>query len=114
MYAYAHSSGYEYAHARRNTYPQSRRRVEVVQSLADLDTPNGRLAFISFSVRHLFRTTYERADELSVGALVNYLNVAMPADKHEDFDVQEVTRAAATLAKSGVLVQEGDRLRPRD
>ena len=45
---------------------------------------------------------------------MNYLNAAMPADKHDDFDVQEVTRAAATLAKSGVLVQEGDRLRPRE
>lgn len=72
------------------------------------------MAFISASVEHLFKTTYDRGDELSVGALVNYLNAAMPADKHDDFDVQEVTRAAASLAKTGVLVLEGDRLLPRD
>ena len=95
------------------SYSHSRSQQPIQQSrLADLDSSGGRLAFISSSVQHLFRTTYEYADELSIGALVNYLNAAMPADKHEDFDVQEVTRAAASLAKSGVLIQEGDRLRP--
>ncbi|KAI5120185.1 hypothetical protein M0805_002653 [Coniferiporia weirii] len=111
-HGHGHGHGYDRAHVRGQTY--SRRRVEIPHGLADLDTPNGRLTFISTSVRYLFRTTYERADELSIGALVNYLNAAMPTDKHEDFDVQEVTRVVSSLAKSGELVQEGDRVRLRD
>ncbi|KAJ7622045.1 hypothetical protein FB45DRAFT_870282 [Roridomyces roridus] len=46
-------------------------------------------------------TTYEPAhDRLSISALLTYLNTAMPADKHEDFDTGEVVRAAAALAQA--------------
>lgn len=48
---------------------------------------------------------------MSVVSLVNYLNAAMPADKHEDFDVPEVTKTAVALQDKGVLVLEGDMLR---
>ena len=41
-----------------------------------------RLEFASRSVRHLFRTAYARSDELTIAALVVYLNAAMPPDKH--------------------------------
>ncbi|KAL5530990.1 hypothetical protein ACEPAG_3866 [Sanghuangporus baumii] len=108
---------HEYDHVRRTSREYSHSRSQPIvrpPPLADLRTASGRLSFISASVQHLFKTTYDRSDELSIGALVNYLNAAMPADKHDDFDVQEVTRAAASLAKTGVLLQEGDRLRPHD
>lgn len=134
-----HGHSHACSDIRSSHHPQnsnSRRYKEPAVRLADLDTASGRyvfafspfpdqnsllkgicclrLSFISSSVRHLFRTTYERGDELTIGALVNYLNAAMPQDKHEDFDVQEVTRATASLVKSGAIVQEGDLLRPRD
>lgn len=44
--------------------------------------------------------------------LVNYLNAAMPLDKHEDFDVPEVASAVKALSDRGVLVVEGDSVRP--
>lgn len=117
-HGHGHGHGSQvYSNVRGSHYSQAasaRRYKDAPARLADLDNPTGRLSFISSSVRHLFKTTYERGDELTIGALVNYLNAAMPTDKHEDFDVQEVTRAAASLAKSGTLVQEGDLLRPRD
>ncbi|KAE9394749.1 hypothetical protein BT96DRAFT_978383 [Gymnopus androsaceus JB14] len=62
--------------------------------LADLDSPAGRKHFVSHSIAYLFQTTYDcspcSADELSISALVAYLNAAMPMDKHEDFDTSEV------------------------
>lgn len=60
---------------------------------------------------HLFATTYEASDDLSVSALLTYLNAAMPADKHEDFDTAEVARAVSALAERGRLRFEGDVLR---
>ncbi|EJD00255.1 uncharacterized protein FOMMEDRAFT_148505 [Fomitiporia mediterranea MF3/22] len=110
QYEYVRRQPHDYHHGRGSH--QSRQRAEDTSAKAELRSASGRLAFISTSVEHLFKTTYDHGDELSIGALVNYLNAAMPADKHDDFDVQEVTRAAAALAKTGVLVQEGDRLRP--
>ena len=65
-------------------------------------------SFIAHSVRYLFRTTYERTDELNIAALVNYVNAAMPIDKHEDFDTAEVAKAVASLNSRGVLILEGD------
>lgn len=79
--------------------------------LANLDTPHGRLDFTYRSVRYLFKTTYERTDELTIAALVTYLNAAMPPDKHEDFDTAEVTKAAMTLHERGYCAFEGDVLR---
>ncbi|KAF7330209.1 GLTP domain-containing protein [Mycena venus] len=79
-------------------------RRAVPASLADLDSPGGRQAFIFASVEYLFRTTYEGSDDMSIPALLTYLNAAIPADKHEDFDTNEVLRAASAIA-----IHEGDR-----
>ncbi|KAF9474112.1 hypothetical protein BDN70DRAFT_936904 [Pholiota conissans] len=79
--------------------------------LADLDSPAGRKHFVQTSLTHLFSTTYESTDELSISALLTYLNAAMPADKHEDFDTTEVARAVAALAERGRVVFEGDVVR---
>lgn len=49
-----------------------------------------RARFVVGSVYHLRTTTYEADDELTIHSLVSYLNLAMPVDKHEDFDVREV------------------------
>jgi len=79
--------------------------------LADLDSPLGRLEFAFRSVRYLFKSTYEGGDDLTIAALVTYLNAAMPPDKHEDFDTAEVTKAATALHEKGHFVFEGDVLR---
>ena len=63
---------------------------------------------MSRSIRHLFRITYERSDELTIAALVTYLNAAMPPDKHEDFDTTEVTKTAKLLRERGEFFFEGD------
>ncbi|KAJ7215051.1 hypothetical protein GGX14DRAFT_696581 [Mycena pura] len=82
--------------------------------LADLDSPSGRRGFVWASVEYLFRTTHEASDDLSVSALLAYVNAAMPTDKHEDFDTGEVARAAAALAARGrSFVLEGDMIRVR-
>ena len=70
-----------------------------------------RVEFVSRSIRHLFRITYERSDELTIAALVTYLNAAMPPDKHEDFDTAEVTKAMTALHERGAFVFEGDVIR---
>ncbi|KAI0793704.1 hypothetical protein C8Q74DRAFT_1346610 [Fomes fomentarius] len=79
--------------------------------LANLDSPSGRLEFVSRSIRHLFRITYERSDELTIAALVTYLNAAVPPDKHEDFDTAEVTKTMTALHERGAFVFEGDVIR---
>lgn len=71
----------------------------------------GSVAFVSHSVQHLFKTTYEHSDELTIAALVTYLNAAIPPDKHEDFDTTEVTKTAMILSERGELSFEGDVLR---
>ncbi|KAJ7732359.1 hypothetical protein DFH07DRAFT_871080 [Mycena maculata] len=88
-------------------------RRAVPATLADLDSPGGRRAFVFASVEYLFRTTYEASDDMSVSALLAYLNAAMPADKHEDFDTGEVARAAGALAarEKERFALEGDMLR---
>ena len=48
---------------------------------------------------------------MTIESLVNYLNAAMPTDKHEDFDVTEVTKAASSLARAGSLVLQGNLVR---
>lgn len=63
------------------------------------------------AVSHLFSSTYEPSDELTIASLVTYLNAAMPPDKHEDFDTAEVTKAAMALQARGQFVLEGDVLR---
>ena len=67
--------------------------------------------FVAKSVRYLFKTTYERTDDLTIATLVTYLNAAIPLDKHEDFDTTEVTKAAAAISERGDYVLEGDVLR---
>ncbi|KAI0766129.1 hypothetical protein BD413DRAFT_571558 [Trametes elegans] len=85
--------------------------VAIPPKLADLDSPAGRLEFVSRSIRHLYRVTYERSDELTIAALVTYLNAALPPDKHEDFDTAEVTKAATALHERRTFVFEGDVVR---
>lgn len=72
----------------------------------------GRLDFVARSIRHLFRITYAREDELTIAALITYLNAAMPPDKHEDFDTAEVTKMMTGLHERGAFVFEGDVIRP--
>ncbi|KAF5387389.1 hypothetical protein D9757_005727 [Collybiopsis confluens] len=80
--------------------------------LADLDSPHGRKHFVSHSIAYLFKTTYDSssssADELSISALVAYLNAAMPMDKHEDFDTTEVVKYVGALREKGKVLLEGD------
>jgi hypothetical protein len=53
-----------------------------------------RKIFIHSSISYLFSTTFDSAtDVLSVRALVAYLNAAMPLDRWEEFDEEEVRRA---------------------
>lgn len=59
-------------------------------------------------------TTYETSDDMTISALLTFLNAAMPPDKHEDFDTAEVVKAVAALTKErggGSIVFEGDMLR---
>ncbi|KXN83521.1 hypothetical protein AN958_01345 [Leucoagaricus sp. SymC.cos] len=79
--------------------------------LADLDSPAGRRAFISVSVSYLFATTYESTDDMSISALLTYLNAAMPQDKHEDFDTTEVVKGVTALQDKGKVVLQGDNIR---
>lgn len=76
--------------------------------LADLDTPRGRTHFIHSSITHLFRTTYDTTDELSVSTLLAYLNAAVPQDKHEDFDMGELVKALGSLRDGERVSFEGD------
>ncbi|KAF8624935.1 hypothetical protein AX17_006961 [Amanita inopinata Kibby_2008] len=82
--------------------------------LADLDSPVGRRDFVLSSIEYLFRTTYEMTDDMTISALLIYLNAAMPQDKHEDFDTAEVTKTAAVLHEKGRVVFEGDLIRLPD
>ncbi|KAF8635144.1 hypothetical protein AX15_000525 [Amanita polypyramis BW_CC] len=82
--------------------------------LADLDSPTGRREFVLASIEYLFRTTYENTDDMTVSALLVYLNAAMPPDKHEDFDTAEVTKSAAMLHEKGRIIFEGDLIRLPD
>ncbi|KAH7909942.1 hypothetical protein BJ138DRAFT_1066164 [Hygrophoropsis aurantiaca] len=83
-------------------------------NFADLDSPLGRMDFIFSSITYLFMTTYETSDDMTISALLTYLNAAMPVDKHEDFDTAEVVKAAAALQDRGDIVFEGDMLRLSD
>ena len=82
--------------------------------LADLDSPAGRRAFISSSLSYLFTTTYESSDDMTVSALLTYLNAAMPLDKHEDFDTTEVVKAVTALQDRGKVVLQGDNIKLSD
>ncbi|RDB27741.1 hypothetical protein Hypma_003170 [Hypsizygus marmoreus] len=79
--------------------------------LADLDSSSGRRHFIFSSVDYLFSTTYESSDDMSISALLTYLNAAVPQDKHEDFDTSEVIKAVAAMQDKGRIRFEGDMLR---
>lgn len=76
--------------------------------------PSRRLDFTHRSIRYLFRTTYGQGDDLTIASLVTYLNAAIPADKHEDFDTTEVTKAATALHERGDVRFEGDVVRMMD
>ncbi|KAJ7064591.1 hypothetical protein C8F01DRAFT_770090 [Mycena amicta] len=83
----------------------------------DLNSENGRHVFVWASIGYLFRTTHESGvDELSISALLMYVNAALPTDKYEDFDTQEVVQAAGMLcgAPGSGFVLVGDAIRPRD
>ena len=67
--------------------------------------------FVSASVHHLFSTTYDKSDDLTISALLTYLNAAIPLDKYEDFDTTEVVRAATQMRERGDALFEGDVLR---
>ncbi|VDB96631.1 unnamed protein product [Peniophora sp. CBMAI 1063] len=79
---------------------------------ADLDSAPGRAAFVRFSIDHLYATTYELSDELTLASLLVYLNSAAPPDKYEDFDTVEVLEAVKTLTIGGILELQGDVLKP--
>ena len=70
--------------------------------------------FIASSTEHLFRTTYEVTDDMTISSLLTFLNAAMPPDKYEDFDTSEVTKAVASLHAAGRLIFEGDTVRRID
>jgi hypothetical protein len=70
--------------------------------------------FVLSSIDYLFRRTYETTDDMTISALLVYLNAAMPQDKHEDFDTAEVTKTAAMLHEKGRIVFEGDLIRLPD
>jgi len=93
------------------TNPNHRRSTSVNRPsvhLDDLDSPSGRAEFVFSSIVHLFSTTYESSDDMTVSALLTYLNAAMPPDKYEDFDTAEVVRAVAALQGRGEIIFEGD------
>lgn len=62
-------------------------------------------------MEYLFASTYESTDDMSISALLAYLNAAMPPDKHEDFDTSEVARAVAAMKEKGKVIFEGDIIR---
>lgn len=70
-----------------------------------------RSKFVSASVVHLFSTTYDQSDDLTISSLLTYLNAAIPLDKFEDFDTTEVVRAATQMRERGDVSFEGDVLR---
>ncbi|KAF7968535.1 hypothetical protein HWV62_30147 [Athelia sp. TMB] len=78
---------------------------------ADLRSSTGRINFVSASVHYLFSTTYDKSDDLTISALLTYLNAAIPLDKYEDFDTTEVVRAATQMRERGDALFEGDVLR---
>jgi len=89
----------------------SRLNRRLALGFADLTTISGRMDFIFSSIAYLFMTTYDSTDDMTISSLLTYLNSAMPADKHEDFDTAEVVKAAAALQDRGDIVFEGDMLR---
>ncbi|KAJ7576159.1 hypothetical protein C8J56DRAFT_973224, partial [Mycena floridula] len=74
----------------------------------DLDNINAQKLFIAYSITHLFWTTFTPHDDLTISALVSYLNGAMPQDKHEDFDTSEVVKGVSGLFEHGRVRLEGD------
>jgi hypothetical protein len=96
--------------------------------LADLDSSSGRYVtcwcasntvhslndrrkFVFASIHYLFSTTYEVSDDMTISALLTFLNAAMPQDKHEDFDTRELVKAVAEFHEQGYVSFEGDTLR---
>lgn len=80
----------------------------------DLESSHGRCNFILSTILHLYSTTYESSDELTISLLLSYLNSALPPDKYEEFDTPEVVKAALALQERGKIVFRGDSLRPFD
>ncbi|KAG1874302.1 hypothetical protein F4604DRAFT_1763866 [Suillus subluteus] len=89
----------------------SRLNRRLVLGFADLTTVPGRMDFIFSSIAYLFMTTHDSTDDMTISSLLTYLNSAIPADKHEDFDTAEVVKAAAALQDRGDIIFEGDMLR---
>lgn len=101
----------ESAHVTLEGVHSSRLPRRLTLGFADLDSLPGRLNFVYSSIAFLFATTYEPTDEMTISALLAYLNAAMPPDKHEDFDTAEVAKAVAALHDRGDIIFEGDMLR---
>lgn len=101
----------ELAHVTLEGIASSRLPRRLTLGFADLDSLPGRLNFVYSSIAFLFTTTYEPTDEMTISALLAYLNAAMPPDKHEDFDTAEVAKAVAALHDRGDIIFEGDMLR---
>lgn len=101
----------ESAHVTLEGIASSRLPRRLTLGFADLDSLPGRLNFVYSSIAFLFTTTYEPTDEMTISALLAYLNAAMPPDKHEDFDTAEVAKAVAALHDRGDIIFEGDMLR---
>lgn len=75
-------------------------------------TSSRRAAFVHSSIEHLYATTYEPDDELTLATLLAYLNSAVPPDKYEDFDTVEVLNIVKALEGRSALELQGDVLRP--
>ncbi|TFK21655.1 hypothetical protein FA15DRAFT_69738 [Coprinopsis marcescibilis] len=87
---------------------------QVRRGMAELDSPAGRRQFVANSIEHLMHTTYESTDDMTISALLGYLNAAMPIDKHEDFDTAEVVKCVSWLKEKGQVVFQGDVIRLLD
>ncbi|KAF7327042.1 hypothetical protein MKEN_00279400 [Mycena kentingensis (nom. inval.)] len=82
----------------------------------ELKSPASRNAFIVHSIEYLFSTTYSPTDTLIIAVLVDYLNVALPAGRYDDFGTPEVARAVglACRKQNAQFVFEGDGVRVRE
>ncbi|KAJ7575628.1 hypothetical protein C8J56DRAFT_410026 [Mycena floridula] len=96
--------------SRRNQV-SSPKEASVVTSFAKLNTKIARQRFIAYSIIHLFSTTFESRDNLSISALVMYLNGAMPEDKHKEFEMEEVCHALSFFEKRGRVTLDGENVR---
>ncbi|KAG6816377.1 hypothetical protein H0H87_006589 [Tephrocybe sp. NHM501043] len=106
--AHAHPHAHPHTHTHAPPPPPPPAHAATKRPPLNLDSSSGRRHFIAASIAQLRSTTYEPQDEMSVSALLTYLNAAVPADKYEDFDTAEVVRALGVLRERGRVRLEGD------